>query len=61
MPIESCESGGKPGFRYGIQGKCYTYNPGDRASRDAAKKKAIQQGVAIEQQRGGKFHERDQK
>ena len=40
MPLKRCESGGKSGWKWGDQGKCYT-GPG-------GKKKAIKQGVAIE-------------
>lgn len=47
MPINHCESNGKPGFRYGNHGKCYTYTEGSEASKKAAKEKAILQGVAV--------------
>lgn len=47
MPVERCQSGGKPGYRWGSEGKCYTYTAGDRASKDRARQKAIAQGVAI--------------
>jgi len=46
MPVGPCSSNGKPGFKWGDEGKCYTYTEGDRASMDAAKKKANAQGVA---------------
>jgi len=48
MPIEACTLDGKPGFRWGKEGKCYTYTPGDEASREAARAKAERQGRAIE-------------
>lgn len=53
MPIGHCEANGKPGFKYGNNGKCYTYTPGNKASEKAAKEKAILQGVAV-RANGGK-------
>lgn len=53
MPIMSCSSDGKPGYKYGESGHCYTYSEGDENARKNAKRKAIIQGVAIE---GGKPH-----
>jgi hypothetical protein len=46
MPVESCSFDGKPGFKWGNQGKCYTYTSGDEASMRAAKDKANKQGLA---------------
>ena len=46
MPVEACSAGDKPGFRWGNQGKCYTYTPGDKLSMQEAKEKANKQGVA---------------
>jgi hypothetical protein len=46
MPIKSCELNGKKGFKWGDEGKCYT--------GPDAKKKALEQGIAIE---GDKFAE----
>lgn len=43
MPVQSCSSGGKPGYKFGESGKCYTYTPGDSASRASAKSKASAQ------------------
>ena len=40
MPLKRCTSNGKNGWKWGDEGKCYT-GPG-------AKKKAIDQGIAIE-------------
>jgi len=56
MPIMPCSKDGKPGYKYGKDGKCYVYTSGNEASRKRAKKRAINQGVAIEASRGGKFH-----
>lgn len=48
MPVEECQFDGKPGYRYGATGKCYTYNPDSTASKERAHKKAEAQGRAIE-------------
>lgn len=48
MPIMPCKKGGKPGFKYGESGACYTYQPNNNKSRDAARAKAGKQGRAIE-------------
>lgn len=45
MPVKTCTEGGKSGFKWGDEGKCYTYT--DDASKEAARKKAIAQGAAI--------------
>lgn len=47
MPVQRCTEDGKPGYKYGEGGKCYTYTAGDQASRDAAYTKAAKQGAAI--------------
>ena len=47
MPIKECQLEGKPGLKWGDQGKCYTYTPKDEGSRRKAKKSAIAQGLAI--------------
>jgi hypothetical protein len=62
MPITNCNKDGKPGYHWGKNNKsCFTYTPGDEASRKAAKKKAIKQGIAIEGPEGfkSKAHEID--
>lgn len=46
MPVQKCQSSGRPGYKWGESGKCYTYAPGDRASRLRAKRKAEEQGRA---------------
>lgn len=48
MPIEACTMNGKPGYRWGNSGKCYTYTPGDTKSRAEARLKAELQARAIE-------------
>lgn len=56
MPIQACKAKGKPGYKYGDEGKCYTYASGNKTSRKRAKQLAINQGLAIERERGGEFH-----
>lgn len=40
MPVKRCQSNGKPGFRFGDSGTCYTYTSSDAKSRQRARKKA---------------------
>lgn len=47
MPVKECVAGGKPGYKWGDQGHCYTYTPNDKASRDRAYEEAANQGQAI--------------
>jgi soluble P-type ATPase len=49
MPVQNCQLNNKPGFKWGDEGKCYTYTPGNKTSMDNAKKKVMEQAVAIEQ------------
>jgi len=46
MPVQSCSDNGKPGYRWGEQGACYTYPKGNLAQKKKAKKKAFYQGLA---------------
>lgn len=48
MPLKNCSDGGKPGYKWGDAGHCYTYTKDNPASQKSAKKKAIRQGIAIE-------------
>lgn len=48
MPLMTCSEGGKPGYKWGEGGHCYTYTAGSEASKLDAKKSAIRQGMAIE-------------
>lgn len=48
MPVESCQQAGRPGFRWGKEGTCYTYLPGDESARERARARAERQGRAIE-------------
>src|SRR5215211_7019988 len=46
MPVQTCQSDGKSGYRWGSRGKCYTYPAGNDRARREAKRKAIVQGIA---------------
>ena len=46
MPINSCSNNGKPGYKWGDQGMCYTYAEGNDQSMKQAKNKARLQGIA---------------
>lgn len=52
MPVKRCQKDGKPGYKWGDEGKCYVYTPGNEASRKRAKNNAEKQGRAIKA-RGG--------
>ena len=56
MPIRRTTNNGKPAFQYGTSGAKYTYVPGNTASRQAAKKKAIKQALAIARRTGKPAH-----
>lgn len=47
MPVKRCQSGGKPGYKWGDKGKCYTYTPGDKAGAKRARARAAKQGAAV--------------
>lgn len=46
MPIQRCRKDGKPGYQWGDGGTCYSYEPGDTASRNRAYGKAEAQMLA---------------
>jgi len=48
-----CEENGKPGFKWGGSGKCYTYSANDTKSKEEAKKKALLQAAAILSKQNG--------
>ena len=54
MPVQACQRNEKPGYRWGGAGYCYTYEPGNEASKNAAKSKAQKQGTAIKAQGGSR-------
>lgn len=57
MPVQECKKDGKPGYKYGEAGFCYTYTSNNETERKEAKRKAYLQGAAIEKRRGGELHE----
>ena len=52
MPIHRTTKDGKPAIQYGTHGAKYAYTAGNKASREAAKKKAIKQALAIQRRSG---------
>jgi len=56
MPVMRTSVKGKPAYKYGASGKAYPYKVGDKQSREAAKKKAIKQGLAIQYRTGKPAH-----
>jgi SPP1 gp7 family putative phage head morphogenesis protein len=48
VPVETCTASGRSGFRWGEQGKCYTYTTGNADSRARARSRARTQGRAIQ-------------
>lgn len=54
MPVKRCRLNNKPGWKYGDEGKCYTYTAGNKKSEATAKLKASKQGVAIRMRDGEK-------
>jgi hypothetical protein len=52
MPIHRTTKNGKPALQYGTHGAKYTYTPGNKASREAAKRKCIKQALAIQRRSG---------
>lgn len=47
MPVQRCQHNGRPGFRWGERGRCFTYAPGDQAGLERARERAAAQGRAI--------------
>ena len=56
MPLQRTTVNGKPAYKYGATGKAYAYKAGNAASREAAKKKAIKQALAIQYRTGKPAH-----
>lgn len=48
MPIKACRENDEPGFKWGDEGKCFTYIPGQIETKEQARTKAVEQGRAIE-------------
>ena len=49
MPVQSCVVNGRPGYKWGNAGKCYTYSPNNESTRKAAKRKAYLQGATMDE------------
>lgn len=49
MPVRKCVENGKPGYKCGDSGKCYTYTSNNEQSRKRAKAKAIRQCLAMDE------------
>ncbi len=47
MPLMTCQKDGKPGWKFGSSGRCYTFTKGNRQSEQVALSKAIKQAAAI--------------
>ncbi len=58
-PLERCQKDGRPGWKWGAGGACFTYDPNDKGGEKAARKKAMDQAVAIaySEKRAGKTPE----
>jgi len=50
MPLKRCQQNNKQGWKWGDEGKCYTYNPNSEASEKRAKSLAVKQGFAIDRE-----------
>lgn len=48
MPVKQCQEDGRPGYKWGDEGKCYTYTEGNESSKKRAKAKAAKQGAAAQ-------------
>lgn len=53
MPVQRVNVDGEDGYRWGREGKVYTFEPGNRASEDEAREKAEAQGRAAVRWRSG--------
>ena len=56
MPIHRTTKNGKPAIQYGTTGAKYIYTPGNEASSEAAKMKAIKLALAIARRTGKPAH-----
>jgi len=54
MPVRRTTTNGKPAYQWGKTGKKYSYTAGNESSRERAKKRAIQQGLAVAKRTGTK-------
>ena len=61
MPIQDCNLNELPGYKWGQDGKCYTYTPDNERERRNAKKNAIIQGYATGEFKLPKGHPKSNK
>ena len=61
MPIQDCNLNELPGYKWGQDGKCYTYTPDNEGERRNAKKNAIIQGYATGEFKLPKGHPKSNK
>jgi hypothetical protein len=54
MPIQTCQVNGRPGYKAGPSGTCYTYTEGNTQSQVAARNRAERQLKAIKAQQSEK-------
>jgi len=47
MPVMKCQRDGRPGWKWGESGHCYTYEPGNEQGSKRAHAQAEKQGRAI--------------
>jgi hypothetical protein len=54
MPVHRTTKNGKPAYQWGTHGAKYAYTPGNRASMETARKRAVAQGLAVARRTGTK-------
>jgi len=54
MPVHRTTKNGQPAYQWGDHGAKYAYTPGNKASAETAKKRAIAQGLAVSRRTGTK-------
>ncbi len=47
MPVFRCQKNMLPGFKFGKEGKCFTFRRGNEQARRRARERAARQGRAI--------------
>lgn len=47
MPLTRCQENDTPGWKWGEEGKCYTYGPGTDRSEEEARENALAQAAAM--------------
>jgi len=59
MPLKQCQKDGKPGWKWGAEGACYTYTPNNKESEARAMAKAKRQGRAVEASKSDEGNENE--